>query len=466
MGPRSGVTGRVHEVSRRTIELQSHNGPQRINRPVTRTGDNRRRGVFVATLSVIFVLAASGCTGAPDQLVEGSESGPALPVEPASIESTTTTTPAGSFEAAGTWRWEFRTDDGYVTEGTLELGELTTASDAVALPGFTDSGVTEALEAGCDGFDPATDALIPARQTLTNGSEGFEASLSNSFFLAIDDPDAVLSVRSVGDELVVAASYSDHLSCNALGTADDVFFGSASSWGLSFEEPVSPGDTVGPHHAYLILPDYYTPATPTGDTSRLDSVGLGLVSAMRRDDAELIALEGPDSGWGPIGGAFTLGVVAADGVDTSQSPDPGAETTAPAQPEDSSTTERTDPATHTGQDLGENGCPIPPSGEWSGTWYSDMIDINGTTTATVQVDGSALSGSLELQGPDDVHLVDSGPISGSVDCLDMALSVADDTLTLKGSMTPDRRTFSGTYDARLDGGSIIDHGTFILALGS
>lgn len=466
MGARRGIPAGNHVQRSRTGRPQPHSGRLRINRPVARSGHEGRRGILAVALSVMAVLAASGCTGIPDQIVEGNASVPAADVEPVTRESTTTTTaPVGSFEAAGTWSWEFHTEDGYVTEGTLELGELTTAPDAVTLPGFTDSGVTETLEASCDGFDPETDALIPARQTLGNGSDGFDASVSNSFFLAIDDPDAVLSVRSVGDELAVAASYSDHLSCNALGTADDVFFGSGSSWGLSFEDPVAPGDTVGPHYAYLILPDYYTPARPTGDTSRLESVGLGLVSAMRSDDAELILLEGPDSSWGSMGGAFTLSAVAAHGVDAGRSPVTSPETTVPDQPDGTSTTEPIDPTTSTGPvDLGEDGCPAPPSGEWSGTWNSDMIDISGTATATVQVDGSTLSGSLELRGPADVYLVDSGPISGSVDCLDMALSVADDTLSLQGSMTPDRRTFSGTYDARLNSDTIMDYGTFTLEL--
>lgn len=105
-------------------------------------------------------------------------------------------------------------------------------------------------------------------------------------------------------------------------------------------------------------------------------------------------------------------------------------------------------------------CPVPPSGEWAGTWQSDRIEINGTATAMVQIDRTGLSGSLDLQGPADVYLVDSGPITGTVNCLDMALSVADDTLVLNGSLTSDGRSFTGTYDATLNGGDITDFGTF------
>lgn len=111
-----------------------------------------------------------------------------------------------------------------------------------------------------------------------------------------------------------------------------------------------------------------------------------------------------------------------------------------------------------------NGCPVPPSGEWSGTWQSQRIDISGTATAVVDLDGAGLTGSLDLRGPADVYLIDSGPISGSVDCLEMALSVSDDTLELNGSITPDGRSFSGTYDVSLNGGTITDYGTFSLGL--
>lgn len=107
-------------------------------------------------------------------------------------------------------------------------------------------------------------------------------------------------------------------------------------------------------------------------------------------------------------------------------------------------------------------CPVELSGTWQGSWSSQRVIIGGNATAMVAVSGSSISGTLELTGPEGSNLIDSGAITGSVDCLSMELSVADDSLTLDGTLTPEGTAFTGSYNVSLNGGAIEDYGTFLL----
>lgn len=433
-----------------------------MSKELTATTRARRLGATVLLAGC--TLAATACGSVVDAHGD-SNPGPAVEVVTATGGDSTTTTPPppASFEVAGQWNWAFETSDGYRTEGTLYLGAVLRASEAPPLPGFSDAEMD--LSSACDSFDPTTSAVVPAKLVLRNGTPSFAYSLSNSLFLVLDD-DAVFSSRSNGDELAVAASYSDGVDCKAIGTADDVFFGSGSSWGLSYETETGPDEARPAHHAYLILPNYYAPNTPEGDSARLGRTGLGLVAAMRHDDAELVELTGPHSAFGPAQGAFFLSSLVPHATEAdAEEPVPpsppidGPDTDATA---DADRTDATDGADQAEPEVDLTGCPEVRSGTWSGTWVSPVAGLDGSVRVEVELDDTTVTGSLDLRGPSHATLVDSGPLSGTRDCLTMSLSVADDTLELVGDISPDGSTFTGTYEATLNRGTITDSGTFRL----
>lgn len=257
---------------------------------------------FCSGVVVVALVFGTGCTGGDEDTSSTQLAASEEVVDTTAADTTTTTLPPGEFVVAGEWKWTFETEDGYRTSGFLELGAVTAAREAPGLPGME----LPAAELGgyCSEFDPSTDALIPARVTLTNDTEGFSNRLSSTFYLAATETEGAL-IRTASDDLLhVVALYSAGPDCHPLVTADGAFFSEGEGWGLSFGEPVEPGEPAGPHYAYLILPDFYSPSTPNGDIARLSTVGLALVPAMRSDDAPLTSLTGPDAQFQATGGGF------------------------------------------------------------------------------------------------------------------------------------------------------------------
>lgn len=104
-------------------------------------------------------------------------------------------------------------------------------------------------------LDSRKDALIPARVTLTNSTPGFSAKLTSRFyFLAF--PDAA--------EL----GYSEP-SCVVRDNGQGGLF----SIGVSRE--LATGESV-PINIFIVVRDYYTPASPNGNLATLQRIKLGV----------------------------------------------------------------------------------------------------------------------------------------------------------------------------------------------
>lgn len=235
--------------------------------------------------------------------------------------------PTARFPVAAEWDWTLETEEGYQVRGNLKLGAVARADEVPLLADIA----APSIDVHCG--DRQTDAYIPAALTLTNDTSGFDHQLSNTFHLATTEATGAL-IQSAPDGLLMAAPlYSGGIECRDIATADDAFFSGGRGWGVSFADPVPPGETVGPHLAYLVLPGYYTPANPDGDTDRLDAVGLAILSAMRSDNARVMSLTGPGAEHDQDAGAFLLSALrddgheagndAADDADAAACPDPG-----------------------------------------------------------------------------------------------------------------------------------------------
>lgn len=89
--------------------------------------------------------------------------------------------------------------------------------------------------------------------------------------------------------------------------------------------------------------------------------------------------------------------------------------------------------------------------------------MSGLASATIAVDGTEVTGMLSLAVPEGTTLLlDSGSVTGVVDCGGVDLSVADDILTLDGIVDSDGTTFQGTYEANLNDGTNSDFGRFTM----
>lgn len=433
-----------------------------------------RQRARLALVTAAVAMAAAACSlGDPgtDVVAAGQETD-ADAVTATTVAPTTAAPP--EFRPVATWTWTLEADGGFRTEGTLELGEVGRVGNAPPLPDFDDPATTLAL--ACDGFDPQTDAVIPARQSLRNATDAFDVELANTFYLATDQADGVLFASAPDDLLRVAAGYSSGTDCADVVLADEAWFGNGSGWGLSFDDPAGPDEVRGPHHAYLILPDYYSPATPDGDVERLAGTGLAIVPAMSKEERQLVDLSGPDTDWGRNGGVLLLGSTApggaADAAPAESDGDPADGTSdgdgeePPAAPETSTpqvapsppSTPSAPPVTTADAPPTPDGCPTLAAGTWSGDWRSDGGSATGGITAEVTVSGDRIGGSVEVRGS---AFIPGGAISGMTSCADIEFGRVDELVDFDGELAEDGTTISGRYTA-YQSGVIADTGDFDL----
>jgi hypothetical protein len=149
---------------------------------------------------------------------------------------------------------------GYTSTGEFKWSAPVSLADAPLLPGFISSAEVAAV---CDNFDPQTDALIPISLTMTNTTENFTQTLDVNTTLAVN---AAGSPTVANEELDVIANYAAGPACDPMtNNADEG--DAANYWDFTCSD--MPADTPCTESAYVILPNYFSPANPAGDPSVL-----------------------------------------------------------------------------------------------------------------------------------------------------------------------------------------------------
>jgi surface antigen len=192
---------------------------------------------------------------------------------------------SGPFIPKFTWVWSSVADGGYKLTGQLTIGSPQHVTSAAHLRGFGDSAnaVTSKLRSQCGGFNPQTDAVIPAALTMRNTTSGFSSDLNTVIFA--DDTNSV--------PIKVAAAYTSGVICHVLATADNAYFDGGESWSEQFTK-VAPGASGGTAYAYLVLPHYFSPNSPHGNTGILNQTALALASSFYlKDHQQIVNFAGP-----------------------------------------------------------------------------------------------------------------------------------------------------------------------------
>jgi hypothetical protein len=242
------------------------------------------RGGAKQTLTIISILGmvAMGIAAVP--LLHSSSPGFASDQDPSSGQyapndtdppTTAPTTPAS--QLGYTYNFTETAANGYTFGGTVSLGA----------PQHFVQGLTQGqLTAGsaCS-IDAQTDAVVPAQLVLENTTKGFSA-----------EPAVGLSWSGIGS---VEVDFSDGPQCEANGSFTTAA-GSAVPTGQAFTDDM-----------FIVLPGYYSPASPDGDASALSSDQLQLTAADNNND-ELIsptALAGPGA---TSAGGYSIPIQSSD----------------------------------------------------------------------------------------------------------------------------------------------------------
>ena len=151
------------------------------------------------------------------------------------------------------WNFTMTRAGGYVVNGVVSLGD----------PGHYQAGLTNGEDtagSACT-IDPQADAVIPLAIRLTNATSGFSTDVAVT---------VGLDAQSDGGGLPLMAEihYTDGSQC----------FGQSSGSAqveLQSSQPLVPGgSTVG--SGFLVIPGYYTPNYPTGDSTALADTDLAI----------------------------------------------------------------------------------------------------------------------------------------------------------------------------------------------
>lgn len=164
--------------------------------------------------------------------------------------------------------WHFVGNGGY--EFTLSTLIYDTLGQGVAV--HTEAGELDPVGMGCD-WNARTDALFPFSLSIGDASGAAETPVA--FAIGFEPPDGAVYdgaglPPAPSDERIRVAwtapgpDNTDKTGCQLLSSNG----GRESYFPLTYPEPFTP-QSSGRVYGYLVVADYYTPATPNGDSALL-----------------------------------------------------------------------------------------------------------------------------------------------------------------------------------------------------
>lgn len=220
--------------------------------------------VFGKLFLVLILLAGCGAV----------ESGPApTTATPIPITPTPTVVPSPTPTMAELFpneaSWHFRNQRGYSYQMSIKVGAPMRMPEFGSLPHPAKRDVT--VENLCK-VDPQFDIVIPVVWSAKATTIGFDTPINMRAIIAsggADDYSGRGVAPSQGDQrILVAQKFSSSQDCSSHSSYND-----DRGFNVEWNDPIPTGTTVT-HYFFIIVKDYFTPATPNGDLSLLDSISI------------------------------------------------------------------------------------------------------------------------------------------------------------------------------------------------
>jgi hypothetical protein len=245
--------------------------------------------VLAAAAALVLVVALAGCGGGSGGAV-GLKAPKTAASAPASSTTSTTVKPAFVPKVTLTFT-EKMPNTGDTETGTLKVGQLTPADQAVTLP----SGRSSAGVLTCQ-VDRQRDLIAPATLDVRNDNNGFNQNVAAHLYAFVARGGLL---GAIGKPLYLAdVVYSQGgPTCTSVVTYSDAVSQYGSAFGLTRAQ-TPPGESA---HAefFIIVPGVRTPGAPLGDRSFLDQNGIavrpGLVAQQLTDCSAGIGPSAPCS---------------------------------------------------------------------------------------------------------------------------------------------------------------------------
>lgn len=224
-----------------------------------------RPSLLVIVVVTVAALGLSGCSGSadnPSSAGNGSASAPGDTQggnasgggDQSASASPAAPPPAATLSHSATW--SFTNSQHYTYDMTLSLGELIKGSAAagVAHP----NGPKFVVGANCP-VDSATSAVIPGSMTVTATTVEFATPISAGFLLTKEGPG---DIKLHDGKISIDVDYGQ---CFAQNSDNFALIGGV---GVTWQTPFTKGQS-GRMDFFIVIHNYYSPATPNGDTAYL-----------------------------------------------------------------------------------------------------------------------------------------------------------------------------------------------------
>lgn len=266
-----------------------------------RIGRGRRGGISLAlfaTKSKIAMLALlclaltlSGCGGSGSSRSSEPTAIPATPT-PTVIPPTPTPTPTISELFPHEAKWTYKNNSGYSFDMTLALGNPTKIpEDRMFMhPRSRDFNLGNVCS-----LNPKSDIVIPAYWEAKATTVGWDTPLAMGAMFSsggAGTSNGEYKGRGVapfsGDGRVsVAQDFSDGSKCSGFDSSDHYGYGGTMGFNVRWIDAV-PNGSVRMAPFFIVVRDYYSPATPNGDTSLLDWIVIQPISAGDWDNPAMV----------------------------------------------------------------------------------------------------------------------------------------------------------------------------------
>lgn len=219
-----------------------------------------------------------------------------------STTTTETTTPAQVSSNNYSTSWNFANNSGYTYTVTAYLWEpIKSAKIGVQHP----ADYEDTLSSDSD-FDPAKDLVIPGKFRVQNTTSNYSTKIDASAILKnssnISGGEAIYNgagtpPTNMDDRITIEEFFTSgpsNKSCSSNNGFDGM--GGTRDFGAQWEDMAS--GSYGSHTFFIIVHDYYSPATPEGDPQLLDWITLRMMDNSLTTDEYIASFKNTDGSTG------------------------------------------------------------------------------------------------------------------------------------------------------------------------
>ncbi|MGO4858927.1 hypothetical protein [Arthrobacter sp. 2MCAF14] len=218
------------------------------------------------------------------------------PTRQASITPTPEPAPSGPARHTTTLRytatWSLKNANGFTYDLSIDVASPVPIPTSGKLAHPLDANFEFGLKCTAD---PKRDVLIPGAAFVTATTDKFDTPINAQMILnrgagpTITSGNKQLPYGGSGvapadgdDRIAVERSYNDGVVCSTFSSTNGVGYGQEGGFGVQWEKPFQRGQH-GRFEFFIVIKNYYSPATPNGDAALLDWM---VIRPMQAGDAK------------------------------------------------------------------------------------------------------------------------------------------------------------------------------------